>query len=118
MLKWNFEEGRVGVKTEYCPGVSGICPGLAGILSRSVLNFVSMWPDSKGGTWRTGSPCFAGKPVKIDVDTGAAASLVPQMQCTYHRPRARARWGQTYVLGDADQVQSVQVGMREVQRGG
>ena len=41
---------REGVKTEYCHGVAGFCPVLAGILSRFVRYFVLMWPDSKERT--------------------------------------------------------------------
>jgi hypothetical protein len=117
MMNINFAEGRVGGKTEICPGVSGFCPVLAGILSRFVLVFVPLWPESKGETERTGSQLSGENSVKIDGDSGVVSSVVPQMQCTDHRSRARARWGQTYGSGSADQGESVQLGVDEVQWG-
>jgi len=94
-MKMNYAEGDAGGKTEFFPDVSRFCPDLSGILSRSVLVFVPMWPDPKGGTGRTGSQMSGENRVKSDENSGAVALVVPQMQCTYRRPRARARWGQT-----------------------
>jgi len=71
-------EGRVGGETEICPGVSGFCPVLAGILSRFVLVFVPLWPESKGETERTGSQLSGENSVKIDGDSGVVSSVVPR----------------------------------------
>ncbi|QDU52911.1 hypothetical protein Pan110_52930 [Gimesia panareensis] len=108
-------EGRVGVKTKLCPGVSSFCPVLSGILSRSVLYFVLMWPDQLKRTWRTGSKCSGGNLMKIDGDSGEAASVILQMQCTQHRPRARAKLGLTYGSAGAVPVESVQLEVEEIQ---
>jgi hypothetical protein len=116
-LSFDFAEGREGVKTDFCPAVSGFCPLLARILSRFVLVFVTLWPDQKGSTWRMRANCSGGKRMKIDVDSGAAVSVVPQMQCTVPPSRARARWGQTYGSERMDQVQSVHVRVAQVQWG-
>ncbi|QDU48309.1 hypothetical protein Pan110_06220 [Gimesia panareensis] len=115
MMKINFAERRVGVKTDLCPFVAGFCPVLAGILSRFVLVFVPMWPASKGETGRTDSLLSGENSVKIDGDSGVVSSVVPDMQGTEHRPRARARFGPTYDSECANQGESVQVGVREVQ---
>jgi hypothetical protein len=86
------------------------------ILSTSVRDFVLVWPgfvpvcpEQWKGRLRSGSKCFSGKLVKLDGDAGVVESVVPQVQCSYHRPRARARLGQTYESGGGDQVQSLQL---------
>ena len=117
MLKMDFADGGAGVKTDVCPGVSGFCPALTGILSRFVRFFVPMWPGIRRDTWRTGSRQTGETLLKIDGDSGGAVSVVPQIQCTYHRSRARARWGQTYASARGNQGESVQVGVGEIQWG-
>ncbi|QDT30156.1 hypothetical protein Enr10x_55160 [Gimesia panareensis] len=107
-------EGRVGVKTEFFPVVSGVCPGLAGILSRSVPVFVTMWPDRRGRILRTGANCSGVKRVKIDGDSGAVESLVPCVPVHADPPRARARWGPAYDSAGVDQVQIVQRNSEDV----
>ena len=90
-------EGRAGVKGEFCPAVSGFCPGVTGILSRSVPVFVTVWPDRRGRTSRTGANCSSGKPVKNGGDSGAAVVVVRQMQCI-NRPLAREPDGDKHTV--------------------
>ena len=63
-----------------------------------------------------GSPQTGEPRVKIDVDSGAAATLVPEIQCTHPRSRARARLGQTYDSGGADQGQFIQFWRQKIMR--
>ncbi|QDU53244.1 hypothetical protein Pan110_56290 [Gimesia panareensis] len=97
---WDYlVEGRMGVKTEFFPVVSGVCPGLAGILSRSVPVFVTIWPDRRGRILRTGAKCSGAKWVKFDGDSGAVESLVPCVPVHADPPRARARLGTNIRIG-------------------
>ncbi|QDT24013.1 hypothetical protein HG66A1_58390 [Gimesia chilikensis] len=108
-------EGRVGVKTEFCPLVSGI-------LSWCVLKFVPicpafvpLWPGCQGEQLRTGAGCSSEARVKIDGDSGVVETVVLDIPVCVDVPRARARMGTGYALAGGEQGESVQRGVRKVQ---
>ena len=108
-------EGRVGVKTEFCPLVSGI-------LSWCVLKFVPicpafvpLWPGCQGEQLRTGAGCSSEARVKIDGDSGVVETVVLDIPVCVDVPRARARKGTAYASAGGEQGESVQLGVREVQ---
>ncbi|QDU52724.1 hypothetical protein Pan110_51040 [Gimesia panareensis] len=102
----NSVEGRVGVKTNFCPDVAGLCPVF--VLIVSIFGpILSRFDLTRGRTFRTGSKCSGGKRVKIDGISGAVASLVRCVPVLANPPRARATFGAEYEWGAADQVQCV-----------
>ncbi|MBN71590.1 MAG: hypothetical protein CME32_20185 [Gimesia sp.] len=115
VMKLNFAERDVGVKTEFCPDVAGFCPGVSGILSSSGRG-VSWFALNIGRrTFRIGSECSGGNGVKSGGGSGGCGALVVTVPVGVDPPRARARGEVAYDSGGVDQGESVQQGVREVQ---
>ncbi|MFI4851138.1 MAG: hypothetical protein ACIAZJ_18650 [Gimesia chilikensis] len=109
-------EGRVGVKTEFCPNVAGFCPGVSGILSHSDRG-LSASALPWGRLFRRGAQCSGEKQVKSEEVDGADVTVVREMQCSEDASRARARREPGYDLGGVVQGQSVQAVVVDFQWG-
>ena len=109
-------EGHGGIKTEFCPDVAGICPGVSGILSHSDRG-LSASALPWGRLFRRGAQCSGEKQVKSEGSGGADVTVVREMQCSEDAPRARARWEPGYDLEGVDQGQSVQAVVEDFQWG-
>ncbi len=109
-------EGHGGVKTEFCPNVAGICPGVSGILSHSDRG-LSASALPWGRLFRRGAQCSGEKQVKSEGSGGADVTVVLEMQCSEDASRARARRELTYDSVGVDQGQSVQAVVKDFQWG-
>jgi hypothetical protein len=66
----------------------------------------------------TGSFCFGENLEKSTTIQVFLTHLFAVFQCAHRPPRARSRFVQTYDSGRGDQVESVHVGVRDIQWGG
>ena len=108
-------EGRVGVKTEFCPLVSGILSWCVSDFVPICPAFVPLWPGCQGEKLRTGANCSREDRVKIDGDSGVVETVMFDVPVCVDVPRARARKGTGYASAGGEQGESVQLGVREVQ---
>ena len=108
-------EGRVGVKTEFCPLVSGILSWCVSDFVPICLGFVPLWSGCLGGKLRTGAGCSRENRVKIDGDSGVVETVMFDVPVCVDVPRARARKGTAYASAGGEQGESVQQGVRKVQ---
>ncbi len=114
---FDFAERRRGVKTEFCPNVTGFCPGVSRSLSWSG-RFLSCCALSQMWIQVTGAGCFREQEVKIDGFSGGCGALVRFVAwCRFPVSRARARLGTGYGEAGADQGEFIQLLVREVQYG-
>ena len=104
----HHREGDGGVKTEFCPGVTGFCPDWSGILSccvpvlsRIALNIEAFIHCREN----SGARCSSGEGVKMEGDSGGDESLVRSVPVIADLPRARARRGRGYVVAGCRQEQ-------------
>ncbi len=108
-------EGHVGVKTEFCPLVSGILSWCVSDFVPICPAFVPLWPGCLGGKLRTGANCSSENRVKIDGDSGVVETVMFDVPVYVDVPRARARKGTGYASAGGEQGESVHRGVREVQ---
>lgn len=108
-------EGHVGVKTEFCPLVSGILSWCVSDFVPICPAFVPLWPGCLGGKLRTGANCSRENRVKIDGDSGVVETVMFDVPVCVDVPRARARKGTAYASAGGAQGESVQRGVRKVQ---
>lgn len=108
-------EGRVGVKTEFCPLVSRILSWSVSDFVPICPAFVPLWPGCEGERLRTDAGCSSESRVKIDGESGVVETVMLDVPVCVDVPRARARKGTAYASAGGEQGESVQLGVREVQ---